>query len=102
MSAGVKKGALVRLTEAAKTRLRGKCGSAGRHLGPFDPDDGYACWGCGTAHVDEFGDCVGVVLGPMDLGDGERKDDTFVDVRWQPSGLRYAYDSADLVIVGDA
>lgn len=42
--------------------------------------------GC-AEHVAEFGDCVGVVIGPFD--DGLAGPD--VDVRWEPSGLRYGY-----------
>jgi hypothetical protein len=66
-------------------------------LGPFDPDDGYACWGCSTAHVEEFGDCIGTVLGPAEL-DGPSPTPC-VDVRWEPSGLRYAYGLDDLALV---
>ena len=39
-------------------------------------------------HVEEFGDCVGVVQGPTDYGSQQGPE---VDVRWQPSNLRYAY-----------
>jgi hypothetical protein len=39
-------------------------------------------------HVQEFKHCVGFVEGPMDPAIVE---DTIVDVRWLPSGLRYAY-----------
>lgn len=37
-------------------------------------------------HVQEFRRCVGVVIGPT-----EGSEDSLVDVRWEPSGLRYAY-----------
>ncbi len=58
------RGARVRMTEALKAGLRvNDC----------------------AAHVEEFGDCVGIVDGPAD---GYGPD---LDVRWQPSGLRYAY-----------
>ena len=42
-------------------------------------------------HVAEFGDCVGIMLGPV-------FDDPMLewDVRWQPSGLRYGYALQDL------
>jgi hypothetical protein len=46
-------------------------------------------------HVEEFGDCVGVVIGPVDYGDGAIYPE--VDVRWQPSNLKYAYDAKYLV-----
>lgn len=48
---------------------------------------------CGQ-HVDEFGDCVGIVQGPVDYGTSEGPE---VDVRWQPSNLRYAYHPDQLV-----
>jgi hypothetical protein len=95
----------VRMTEAYKAAARGKCGEAGKHVGPFDPgegdDPGGDCWGCSTAHVEEFGDCVGTVQGPTDYNnDGEPRDPAKVgpevDVRWQPSNLRYAYDPKHL------
>jgi len=37
-------------------------------------------------HVEEFGHCVGVVVGD----DGYKSDPAF-DVRWEPSGLKYGY-----------
>ena len=39
-------------------------------------------------HVDEFGDCVGIVDGPIDYGTQKGPE---LDVRWQPTNLRYAY-----------
>lgn len=97
MTAGTK----VRMSEALKKAFRGKCGEAGKHLGPFDSEDGAegpdaSCYGCSTAHVDEFGDCVGVVIGFTDYNNkGDVRDENKVgpevDVRWAPSNLRYAY-----------
>ena len=58
------------------------------------------------AHVLEFGHCEGVVLGPLDYNNvpkghkdyDENKVGPEVDVRWQPSGLKYGYDpDKDLV-----
>ena len=46
-------------------------------------------------HADEFGDCVGTVEGAMFPGGPE------VNVRWDPSGLRYGYRPDDLVVVDD-
>ncbi len=47
------------------------------------------------AHVDEFGECVGVVEDPVDFNnDGENDPDKIgpeVNVRWKPSNLRYGY-----------
>jgi hypothetical protein len=87
------------MADSTKAAYRGKCGQAGTHLGPFDPEDNETCWGCGSTHVEEFGDCVGIVDGPMDLnnckpGDADydpTKRGPWVDVLWQPSNLRYAY-----------
>lgn len=42
-------------------------------------------------HVNEFGDCEGVVE------DKVWNDEDDVNVRWQPSGLRYAYDPNTLI-----
>jgi hypothetical protein len=44
-------------------------------------------------HVAEFGDCVGVVEGYCQPGCPE------LDVRWEPSGLRYAYPPHHLELV---
>lgn len=78
-------------------------------MGPFDkgevmrigPDgkpenNGGDCFGCSTEHVEEFGNCEGVVLGQTDYGTQQGPE---VDVRWEPSKLRYAYDPNDLVII---
>jgi len=50
-------------------------------------------------HLKEFGDCEGIVLGPCEYNiDGIiTYDDEFVDVRWEPSGLRYGYNKNLLV-----
>lgn len=45
-------------------------------------------------HVDEFGHCEGIVQGPVDWGSCKGPE---VDVRWQPSNLRYAYHPDELV-----
>jgi len=58
-------------------------------------------------HLREFGNCVGVVLGPTDYNNVPKTDPTYdkakvgpeVDVRWEPSNLRYAYDPALLKCV---
>jgi len=60
-------------------------------------------------HIDEFGDCIGFVIGETDYNNvkpGEpdydrRKIGPEVDVRWQPSNLRYGYDPKKLVLVED-
>jgi hypothetical protein len=50
------------------------------------------------AHIDEFGDYVGIVQGLTDYGS---KHGPEVDVRWQPSNLRYAYHPKYLVEVNE-
>lgn len=94
----MKKGTRVRMSEELKRALRGKCGEAGRHLGPFDPgegdDPGGDCWGCSSPHVEEFGDCVGIVEGLVDFGTSKGPE---VNVRWLPSKLRYGYHPDQLV-----
>lgn len=52
-----------------------------------------------AAHVREFGNCVGVVIGLTDYG--TRRGPEF-DVRWQPSSLRYAYAAEDLELLDEA
>lgn len=52
--------------------------------------------GC-EEHVKEFGNCVGVVDGFTDYGQTLKGPE--VDVRWQPSNRRYAYDPKTLIIV---
>lgn len=101
---GLKPGTRVRLNDHAKRSLRGKCGAAGKHLGPFDPDDDYPreCLGCSTAHVDEFGDSVGTVEGLVNYNNPPEEDPSKIgpelNVRWD-SGLRYGYPKDFLEIV---
>ena len=56
--------------------------------------DGMRANGSG-AHIDEFGDCMGIVIGPM-FPDSNAPE---VDVRWQPSNLRYGYHPDNLEII---
>jgi len=55
------------------------------------------------AHIREFGRCVGIVEGPVDWNKSGEADPAklgpAVDVRWQPSNLRYMYDPDDLEVV---
>lgn len=46
------------------------------------------CLGCSIDHIKEFGDCIGIVIGLVDYGSQQGPE---VDVRWQPSNLRYGY-----------
>lgn len=73
----------------------------GIHKGPFDEGD---CWGCSTAHVEEFGQCIGVVEGLTDYNNSNEPHDPNkvgpeYDVRWQPSNLRYGYQPEHLELV---
>lgn len=61
------KGALVKMSEELKRIMRGN--------------------GSG-AHIDEFGDCVGIVQGHVVVNGIKWPE---VDVRWLPSNLKYAY-----------
>lgn len=84
----MKPGTRVRMTEELKKRLRGRCGELGHHVDEVDDaeSDGTYCFACSSAHVDEFGDCEGVVEDLVQPNCPE------VNVRWQPSNLRYGYD----------
>ena len=46
-------------------------------------------------HVVEFGDCIGIVQGTAD----GFNDPHLLDIRWQPSNLRYAYFDYHLIIM---
>ncbi len=68
-------GAVVRMSEALKRR--------------------FIANGC-RAHVDEFGECIGLVEGPVDFDTCQGPE---VNVRWRPSGLRYGYHPEDLDVI---
>jgi hypothetical protein len=76
MSTPLKPGARVRMSQACKDKLRANASGA---------------------HVNEFGSCVGIVEGPTNWNSDEHGPE--VDVRWEPSGLRYAYHPDELEIV---
>ena len=73
----MKKGDIVKMSDTLKQGLKGN--------------------GC-EEHVIEFGDCIGVVEDRCYPND---KEATEVNVRWQPSGLRYAYFPKELVNISD-
>lgn len=73
----VKVGDVVRLTEKHKNVLIAN-----------------GCW----AHVEEFGNCIGVVIGEMFPGLNCPE----VDVRWKPSNLKYGYDVDNLEVINDS
>ncbi len=95
-------GTRVRMKESLKAKLRGPC--AVRHQAEVENG---SCMYCSSGHLAEFGDCVGVVQGPVDYNNckpGEPGYDLAkigpeVDVRWEPTNLRYAYASEDLEVV---
>lgn len=105
----MKTGDRVRMAEAHKAALRGKCGVAGKHLGPFDPGDadgdpGGDCWGCSSEHVEEFGESVGTVgkladynsCKPGEPGYDQAKVGPEWEVRWEPDNLLYHYSENQL------
>lgn len=56
------------------------------------------------AHVAEFGHCIGIVAGPVDYNAPGAASDPAklgpeLDVRWQPSNLRYGYAPEHLVVL---
>lgn len=86
------------MSEALKQRLRRDC-AGGKHVAPFDDGD---CWGCSSAHVEEFGGgCVGVLDCPTkyDTGFGGVNCGPEWDVRWFPEMMRFAYALEDLELV---
>lgn len=88
----LKPGTRVRMSEGLKVKMRGECGKSGKHTGPWFDD---TCFGCSSAHVDEFKDCVGVVEDPMFAEYPQLE----LNVRWEPSKLRYGYLAEDLIVV---
>ncbi len=98
----MKTGTRVRMTEEFKRNARGQCQGPGKHVGhgpswvpdPEMPDDG--CAACSWGHIDEFGECEGLV---EDLMFPDDPTSEFVNVRWQPSGLRYGYHPNSLEVV---
>jgi hypothetical protein len=53
-----------------------------------------------AAHVEEFGDCVGMIDQYTQYGKGPTaRVGPEVDVRWYPSGARYSYPPADLDVL---
>ena len=61
-------GTYVRMTKALKGYMR----SNGSH-----------------EHVEEFGDCIGIVVGLVDYGNNKFGPE--INVRWAPSNLQYGY-----------
>jgi hypothetical protein len=93
------------MTEATKKRLRSDC-LPGKHVGRLDYN-GRDCSKCSTGHVEEFGHCIGFVEGPLDYnnckpgsgGYDPAKVGPEVDVRWEPSHLRFGYAPNELELV---
>mgnify|MGYP007031238405 CR=1 FL=1 len=89
------------MTERFKQERRGQCQGPGKHVGhkgwipdPELPDDG--CAACSWGHIEEFGECEGLVEGPAFPNDPTCD---LIDVRWEPSRLRYMYHPNDLEVV---
>ena len=102
-------GLRVRMSAELKAKMRGNC-LPGKHVGPFvedQPDDG--CLKCSTDHIEEFGECEGIVQGLLDYNNVPKDHPNYdpdkvgpeVNVRWQPSNLRYGYHPDDLEVVTD-
>lgn len=91
MSLKFKIGDLVKMTESFKERMCSPCKDAGKHVGPFDPEDPNDCYACSTAHIKEFGDCIGKVIGYPNSYD--------VEVRWMPSNLKYMYCKEEIELI---
>jgi alkylated DNA repair dioxygenase AlkB len=73
-------GDCVRMTDIFKKKLASEAPSTEKGVGG------------GYEHLKEFGDCVGVIQGPM-FQDPQAPE---LDVRWHPSNLRYGYDPSQL------
>jgi putative endonuclease len=92
----MKKGDVVQMSEGFKLQLLRPC---------YYNDEGFLihvgrcliyddlCLSCSSEHLEEFGNCFGIV-------DSIEKDGT-VELRWQPSNLRYSYLSKDLELVNE-
>lgn len=83
-------GTKVRMTEAFKKKLRSNC-----HHTP-DTDDELFCKKCSAAHIREFGNSVGVVVGPVKWPDGSEGPE--YRVQWTPH-LGYSYHPDNLEVV---
>lgn len=100
-----KPGDVVEMTNKCKLDLCKACGLKGKHKGPFI-DDGE-CIGCSRSHVEEFGDCIGRVVGPIDFNTcsedypdyDKNKIGPELDVKWSPYNLKYGYHPKYLKLV---
>jgi hypothetical protein len=79
----MKPGTRVRMSEAFKKLLLGNCDHRSLRSAEM-------CHKCSFGHVVEFGHCEGIVEELV------QPDCVEVNVRWQPSGLRYGYDPKNL------
>lgn len=92
-----KPGQVVRLTQRFIQHMRGECGKAGYHLGPFiDEEHKEDCFGCSSDHVDEFEKSLGIV------GKGHHNEwygEDLIEVEWVPHILHYAYGHEDVELM---
>lgn len=94
----IKTGDRVRMTEEFKAKMRGDC-KPGQHVGATSDLGGEACIHCSLEHVEEFGECEGVVEDLLDYNNVQPDDPAYdpnkvgpeFNVRWAPSNLRYGY-----------
>jgi len=87
-------GTKVRMTAAGKTMLQANSDRVQRYRDDADHET--------LSNVEEFGDCIGIIAGPTDYTGSEcqiKQLGPEVDVRWQPSNLRYAYLPEHLEII---
>lgn len=90
----VKKGDRVRMSEELKAMLMGGC-TPKKYKGPIDAE--FGCINCSEEHLKEFEDYIGMVGELVECSLSQKGPE--VNVRWEPSGLRYAYLPEHLVRV---
>ena len=91
------------MSEDLKKKLLKNCTMITHVDFPIPPDPEFGCMNCSREHVEEFGDCEGIVGDLMDFNNEIPPDPDKigpeVNVYWQPSNLRYGYHPNDLVKV---
>lgn len=83
----------VKMSESLKVKFIGPCGIEHQKW----DEEGEFCLACSREHIEEFGDCVGIVDSVLDYN-GEVCDGWW-NVRWEPSNLCYAYEETDLELI---
>lgn len=91
----IKSGNRVRMSQKLKDKLKKDC-LDGNHRGPMPIRGGSDCDNCSTQHVEEFGDCIGIVQEHVNFRELDWPE---VNVLWLPSNLRYCYLPEDLILL---